>query len=60
MNNEEEDYYGDDQYLMSNIDGDGVEGEEQIPYEVEYKEVISEMSRLCSVIAHNAKPEFKD
>lgn len=49
----------EDQYLMQNIedDIDGGFDEECNQYEVEYREVIGEMSRICSIMANNSKVE---
>lgn len=49
MENEDEDY------LMQNIDY-----QESSPYELEYGEVISEMSKLCMTMSQNSKTEVKE
>lgn len=47
----------DDDYLMDNI----VEMENtKTPYELEYADVISEMSKLCLIMSQNSKTEVKD
>lgn len=56
VNDLEEDDYLTEQ-IMKNQDGNlGEEGE---GYLAEYNEIISEMSRLCSIISHNNKAENK-
>jgi flavin-binding protein dodecin len=47
------------EYLMENIAADEV-AEEQAGYVAEYQQVISQMSRLCAVIASNNKTDAKD
>ena len=47
------------EYLMENIAAEEAP-EEQTGYVAEYQQVISQMSRLCAVIASNNKTEAKD
>lgn len=48
------------EYLMENIAAEEAFSEEQTGYVAEYQQVISQMSRLCAVIASNNKTEAKD
>ena len=47
----------DDDYLLENIEE--LENSKS-PYELEYTDVISEMSKLCLILSQNSKTEIKE
>ena len=52
----------DDDYLMQNIVGDDQESSisSSSPYELEYNDVISDMSSLCLTLSYNSRTEVKE